>query len=370
MSKELTKLVIAVGLVLAPVAYAVWWVFFPSPERHPSLVIDFRPTSFEEKTDSPFFYSIGDELKFSTRIDIDSPTIYRGKITRLLVSPDNTKALLVSDGRLIIADAKKRVFREITPVHSIWIKPKPVGESFFRDAGFQWSKNSKFIYLIKDEFYESEKAQLFSKNGALWRYSLDSEEFEKVLSPFRAYQFFLGLMDGVYFSVPDEQGNLILKYFDGAKVHEVGAANRSAVDFARIHRDFVDKPFYSFSFHDYQTSVLRQEGVKLEKGGKDVLEFRIKGSTILEFSRGEGFKGPYFGVTLFQSVFLPGNRYFLINTHAGNHHGQILIDTQTGRYRALPKETRVYPRMNLDVHTGYCVTGAGIEIRSTSGACG
>ena len=61
-------------------------------------------------------------------------------------------------------------------------------------------------------------------------------------------------------------------------------------------------------------------------------------------------------------MFLPGDRYLLFNVNAGNYDGQLLIDSNSGEYKTLPKDTRVYPVMNTDTYENFEVMGGGIEI--------
>jgi hypothetical protein len=197
----------------------VWW----DRSFYPSKIANFNPEDFAAKATAPFFYSVGDELKHSDEINPQASTLLRGQIENFLVSPDGKMIAVVSNGFLTVVGWEGPKIRQVVPVDSIYKDPKPMGHQFFRDDDFQWSRNSKQIYLIKDEYYNSQGSQLYSEKGGLWRYSVDSGTLELVLKPFPAYNYFFGLKSGIYFSVPTETGDLQLKHFDGKRVRDIGA---------------------------------------------------------------------------------------------------------------------------------------------------
>ena len=80
----------------------------------------------------------------------------------------------------------------------------------------------------------------------------------------------------------------------------------------------------------------------------------------LSFTQGEGMKGPFYCSNLHNSVFLPGGRYFMLNVSCDNCEGQLLIDTQTGKYEQLPKDTRVYLALTTDDIPNYRISCGGI----------
>jgi len=125
----------------------------------PPSIVDFHPTTFDAKASAPFFYSIGGELKYSDSIDRDPPTLFRGKIGKFQVSPDGKRIAFVSDHMLTVVDHQGKT-QTMGSVDSIFRSHKPMGRSFIRDEGFQWSPDSMSVYFIKDKFYRSKGAQL------------------------------------------------------------------------------------------------------------------------------------------------------------------------------------------------------------------
>jgi hypothetical protein len=322
-------------------------------------IVDFHPGEFEAKADAPFFYSVGDELKYSDSIDSDAPTRFRGEVENFQVSPNGKLIALVSGHKLLVVDFLGKV-QIIGAVDSIYRTFKPFGRSFIRDEEFQWSRDSKSLYFIKDTFYRSKGSQLFSEFGELWRFEIESGEQQLVIKPFRAYQIILGRGSDIYFAIPLPNGDLILELFDGKAVIPNTAPLFSASE---------ERPFYSFSRVDYSDKIL--SGLRLRqnfdfKGNLQTLSLGDK--TLLELTRYcDAWQGCRDGDEMMDSVFLPGNRFFLLNVpYCSNYKGQILIDTQTGNYKTLPKDTRVFITANTETYPHYKFNHEGIEAEDGS----
>jgi len=349
-------LLLAAGAWFEPVS------LFAAKDSPPSIV-DFHPISFEARADALFFYAIGDELKYSDSIDPDAGTRFRGKIWNFQVSPDGKQIAIVSDHTLLVVDYQGKMQR-IGAVDSIYRTLKPVGRSFIRDEQFQWSRDSKSLYFIKDKFHRSNgPAQLFSEFGELWRFDVESGDQQLVIKPFRAFQIIFGSGTEIYFAVPLANGDLNLELFDGTIVRDF-VAPRLGGSSPRESPTPENHPFYSFSRVDYMEKVL--PGVHLTqnfeaKGNLQTLYFGDK--ALLELTRS---CDPWFGCgesdEMLDSVFLPGNRFFLLNVpYCRNYKGQLLIDTQTGNYETLPKDTRVFVTANTETYSHYRFNNEGIE---------
>jgi hypothetical protein len=356
---------LAVGLgavVLIPVVlFTALWLFLSVSDVR-SNIVDFRPATFQAKAESKFFYSVRNELKYSDGIDPDAPTIMGGKIENFLVSPDGEKIAVVANGQLAIVGTES-ILRQVTSVDSIYRDPKPLGTQFFRDDGFQWSKDSKVLYLIRDRYYDSRGSQLFSREGELWKYDTESSSLQLVLKPFPACSYFFGLRS-IYFSAPTDRGDLQLKEFDGNGVTNVGGTNARDIPRGTLTKNFVESPFYSFSIHDYEHAVLPSKGVYLVVSGNGGPEkLVIEGKSYLALTQGNDLKGHYYCSDRLRSVLLPGDRYFLLNVpYCGNYNGQLLIDTFTGKYQRLPADSVVYLTLNTETYPYYRITGGGIVI--------
>lgn len=329
--------------------------------KQSSEIIDFRPTIFEAKAKTDFFYSIGNELKYSSQIDPKSPTIFKGKIQNVLVSPDNKKAAIIADDALVIVGSDGKLKQHVTPVDSIYKKPKPIGHSFIRSDNFQWSRDSRSIYLIKDEYYESKGSQYRSEKSELWKYVIEDNKFKTVLAPYRADHFFFSSDGRIYFHVADGAGNLHLRYFDGNRQQDLAPLPSKGIRNKQLSSIGIESPFYSFSMFVYCTRMLPKLGVQLKVNNKQQQELFVKGKALLATSQGQGFKGPYYGSDMTRSAFLPGEKYFFLNVRCGNFSGQLLMDTTSGSYMTLPNDTRVYPVINTNTYQDFRVTNFGIE---------
>jgi len=232
----------------------------------PSNIVEFDPVAFRARADTEFFYSLGNELKYSDQIDPQAPALMRGEIRDFLVSPDNKKIAVVANGKLVVAGAKSTL-RQVTSVNSIYREHKPVGRQLFRDDHFQWSKDSKVLYLIRDQFYKSRGGQLFSSKGELWKYDME-------LLPWR------------------QVWNLLF-------------------DPERLARRFVEAPFYSFSIHDYERAVRSSKRVDLAVDGNSRRQkLVIRDKPYLTVTQGKGFY--YYCSEMLGSVFLPGDPVLLV----------------------------------------------------------
>jgi len=323
---------------------------------YPSEITDYNPVCFSERSDKKFFYSILDELKYSDALDFSAKTLFKGQLDRVFVSPDNQKALIVSNERLWIVTREGAVSK-IVRVSGIHKKPKPIGTSFFRDDDYQWSKDSKSFFLIKDTYYSSIGSQLYSEYGILYRYTLQNGVLEKILEPFKAYHYFFDDLGNIYFSTPNN-GDLLLKKFDGNKFTILAKASRNNRKEIKL-----ESPFF-FSFNNLRTyeKNVSNKGFRTRLDiDSDEMQVIVNDKVMLQFSKGNGLKGTYYGFNSFRSMFLPGDKYFLLNVATANHGGQILIEVSSGKYKALPKDTRIYPIMNTLNFHDYKITGAGIR---------
>ncbi len=334
-------------------------------EKNPiSTILDFHPTTFEAKANSKFFYSIGQDLKYSDQIDPHTPTLLHGEIRNFLVSPDGLAIAVVANRRLMILKPGSSLLEQVSPVDSIYKTFKPFGRQFFRDDEFQWSRDSRFLFLIKDEYYRSKGTQLFSIKGELWRYEVESGKLQLIVKPFPATNYFFGSESVVYFSVPTETGSLRLKYFDEGKTESIGAAGSNAMKLGQLKSGLPESPFYSFDILDYEKAVLTSKGIRADRQTEPgITKLLARDKALVTFTQGKGWDGYYFCAETLGSVFLPGDRFLVFNTpYCGNFNGQLLIDIQTGSYQMLPKDTRVYITVNTDSYPHFQITGEGITI--------
>jgi hypothetical protein len=332
-----------------------------------STIVDFHPTTFEAKANSKFFYSVGQDLKYSDQIDPHAPTLLHGRVSSFLVSPDGLSIAVVVSRRLMIVKAgssRREQILRVAPVDSIYKTFRPLGRQFFRDDEFQWSRDSRFLYLVKDEYYRSKGSQLFSRKGELWRYDTESGQRRAIFKPFPASNYFFGPGSLIYFSVPTKSGSLKLKYSDGKQTGTIGTDGSSTVLLGTVKSGLNGFAFYSFSILDYNKAVLPSMGIRFDSESEPgIMELQVKGKTLLRFTQGKGWDGYYFCVESLRSAFLPGNRFLLLNTpFCSNFNGQLLIDVQSGNYQMLPKDTTAYITANTVSYPHFTINGKGIQI--------
>lgn len=73
-------------------------------------ISNYHPSHFVENADSPFFYSIGKQLKYGSSIDELAPPLFEGSwrngdLVAVYPSPDNKKAAIVSNRKMYITEA-------------------------------------------------------------------------------------------------------------------------------------------------------------------------------------------------------------------------------------------------------------------------
>lgn len=364
MARGRTISIIIGAVLLVPVVVLgslwLWW----SRSEIPSKIVDFRPSTFDAKAATGFFYSVGNQLKFGDEISEHSPTlaVMPGWISYFLVAPDNGKIAAVANGKLFVIVRTPLTIRQVVSVDSIFREQKPIGRQFFRDFEMQWSKDSKALYLIKDEFYETKGAQLYSDKAELWRYDVDTQQLTMVLKPFPAGDFFFGRA-GIYYSAATPSGDLQLRYFDGEHTREITASDGSNISLDQLNPKIHESPYSSFDnfrwhnsghYQPKQFSIVTDQTNGIEK-------LEVGNSAYLVFTRGEGFKGSFYCDQAEQGDSLPGDRYFLFSTYCENYEGQLLLDMHTGQYERLPKDSRVYLTLNTESYPHYRITANGVE---------
>jgi hypothetical protein len=99
------------------------------------------------------------------------------------------------------------------------------------------------------------------------------------------------------------------------------------------------------------------------KANRQTLEFGDK--TLLQLTRYcDSFSGCGDCDDMMGSMFIPGNRFFLLNVHyCRNYKGELLIDTQLGTYKTLPKGTRIFITANTLTYPHYKFNHEGLTLK-------
>lgn len=357
---------VAAIALLVPVGFVAY--AFLSADTFPPVIENYQPVTFAERTSTPFYYSIGDKLYYSDRIDPTANVLFSGKLSTVMPSPDGRHSLVVTDNSLWLVSANGTPAYQVTAVRPYSPQRKTIGEEFYRNDVFQWSADSSRFYLIKDRYYETRGAQLFSIHGELIEYDLASRQFRKVFSPYRAFRSFFA-EEGVFFEAANDAGDVNLMVRMGNDSIPVDAVSRKDFRVGDKVIAFRQTPFYTFSIHEYSREIFRSMGLNVEVNREGqppaVGHLVFKGKRLLSIRHGRGIKGPLNGYNSAHSAFLPGNRFFLLNLYTGSFSGQLLIDTDTGDYKTLPKDTRVYRNINTHNFDNWTITKRGVSVDLT-----
>lgn len=364
---KLIRLLGFAGSIVMILGGGLYLLAYWAMHSDPPTIVDYAPTTFAEKAAIPFFYSVGIDpknrnygvdLRYADHFDPQGKVIFPGSLRQVIPSPDNAKALVVSNDVLWIVAADGGVPVRVADVADIYQDRKPLGKKFFRSDEMQWSADSSRVYLIKDEFYESKGVQLFSKHGELYEYDVSSRQLRQVVVPFRAFQYFVADGSGIFYAEPDEHGDLILKVHQGGDIAVVDTISRQGFSAKGKDEKFKALPFHTFSINAYAQDILPSLGVKVAfEGDKNrIAHLVINGRKLIAVHEVQGAKGRYFGLHSIRSAFLPGNRYFLLNLSTENIDGQLLFDLESGHYRPLPQDSRIYLNINTYNFSAWTIT--------------
>jgi hypothetical protein len=320
-------------------------------------ISNYRPLDFVEIADSPFFYSIGNQLKYGSRIDESAPSLFEvswlnGKLVKVYPSPDNQKAAIVSNRNLYIVKAGRAPLLALENVDHYGPKTMTEGDVYFKWPTLQWHPNSRFIYIAKDRKQKAWE-QHFSKHAILVRIDIENVGvIEELIFDFRSANYFFVGSDSVCFNYAPGDGSVIWKCST-----DKGIARARALNSKGIHLDngvvLTEQRFLSYQpdLHESRIWVAcygfsirqineRQEALFYKDAQNNPL-------LIFNYAKGRGFKDH--SATGFQRIggsVLPGGRYALLDLGERSSEGQILLDRVSGHYRKLPKDTRVYRNLN------------------------
>lgn len=320
-------------------------------------ISNYHPSDFVETANSPFFYSIGKQLKYGSSIDESAPALFKGawlngELVKVYPSPDNQKVAIVSNRKLYIARAGEAPLLALENVEHYNLKQLSDGDVYFKWPTLQWHPNSRFIYIAKDKKQKLWE-QSFSKLATLVRIDIDNVGvIEELVSDFRSTDYFFVGSDSVCFNYAPGDGSVIWKCSTATGLSQARTLNSKG-----IHLDsgvvLSERRFLSYQPDLYESRIwaacygfsIRQINERQEAlFHKDEQNNPL---LIFNYPIGRGFKDH--SATGFHRVdgsVLPGGRYLLLDMGENSSEGQILLDRMSGRYRKLPKDTRVYRNLN------------------------
>lgn len=356
MKAHTSKWLIRAG-ILAAALWGIRSVLFPDRQMN---IVDYHPSQFVERAEQPFFYSIGKQLKYGWSIDQAAPALFEGArfdgdIVAVYPSPDNRKAAVVSNAKLYLVRIGKPAVQLLDKVDHYAPTAVDVGEVYFKWPNLQWHPDSRFIYIAKDKKQQQLSEQSFSRDASLVR--LDTEQpgtMAEVVPDFRALKyFFVGDAEehSLCYDYAQGDGSVICKCRTPKGIFPARSLDRQGV-----HLDdgtlLPGRPFLSYRPNIHETAIWMDRydfTVGQINARQDAVFHRSKPSVPLLYLRaGNNFlKGGRDNALMnYGGAVLPGGRYLLLNMANGQSLGQVLLDRDSGRYRELPKNTRIYRNLN------------------------
>jgi len=329
-------------------------------------IIEYHPVEFTEQFSTPVFYTVGYDLKFGTSIEQSGRTIYRFSSRRpegmhsrpmpiMEVSPDANKIIIYDQEKLLIAEANGKVFDVYKNIGNLSTPTKtpPFGGYF---QSFQWSPDSKFIFVI-------------IRNNATAASYTSSAKIIRIESapPFGVTTIADGLASfHAYFSLnedaicydhygEDRHGPHQWKCTNGEVIKSIenesicfvsGSCTKPNQKYlANIKKnDFFRKNIDGFVFVETRSSC-KEHGILSERnatatGAEGTTTYTFKGRKLFVINGWHNIKGTYMDGTNCLDV-MPGERYATFNLYTDDFVGVILVDGQTGQYKELPRFTTI-----------------------------
>lgn len=305
-------------------------------------ILDYKPVKFQEKTSTPFFYSIGKNLYYNDTISEKSTIIFKGDLVRIFVSPNNTKALVVSGNNLYLVQIGEspRLFLENI------FSDRPdiaMGKVFYNWSTLLWSPDSKTIYIAKDmrtkERYPHHDAVLMSLN-------IETGEMIPIINDFAAFRSFIIADKTICYDYARRDGNTIWKCYDDGKFSNIQSYinNQIVLENGKVIEG------KSFAFYLPSHMIIGELGkindtFKFIKQSENSIglfskTYSVKPIFILQGGHVKGHMS--FGMQPKDYAVLPGGRYLYLDVYHDNFKGELLVDSLTGQYRELPQKTKVY----------------------------
>jgi len=351
MLKRTLLLILPAGLILLAIA----------THSKADNFVDYKPSAFAEQADAPFFFSLGDKLKYGTSISESAPTLLEADFsnplkTSVYPSPDQTKAIVVvgdkvylvvpgNQPRLILRDADN----EVGSNHAI-------GDTFYRHYRLQWSSTSRYVLIPRDRKQASVASQFFSNDQALVRIdTLHHDDLQEIIIPsgmFRSSSYFLVNDETVCFNFEVNENTIPWRCKINGNTEEIRSISDNKIILVDA-REIRGKPFASYHSNIKETELwLTHCSFFMAK----------RHDESIGFFRRDRPNDPYFVVNSFYNfkgnlldgllqegaAVLPGGRFVFLKFYDKT----ILLDSRDRRYKALPFNAHCYVNFNSADHAG------------------
>jgi hypothetical protein len=239
-----------------------------------------------------------------------------------------------------------------------WLEGRkiPIGDTYYDYSHLQWDPTSRFIFITRGKTQEPMNREVWqlhiNKDRALVR--IDTTQNHSIVEVISAGQFrsisgpsFID--DDICFHFDDVKGDVYLKCIVAGNAHIVKKVETDKIIFTDgLVRN--GKIFITSRYDQDSGKVLMVEsGFNLTKrDGSLIVDLFHKSkpdSPMLSMKGGINIKGN-FGDGIGDRTVLPGGRYAFLDVW----DKKILVDSETGSYKQLPTDTRVFQNVNSRDH--------------------
>ncbi|CAM2188447.1 conserved hypothetical protein [Paraburkholderia sacchari] len=328
--------------------------------RSENNIVDYRPSTFSELADTPFFFSIGNKLKYGRAIVDSAPTVFEGDFSddlrnAVYPSPNQKRAIVVIGKKLYVVEPGKKPYlilgeadNEVGSLHG-------TGAQFYQHIRLQWDPSSRYILIPRDRKQPQISQQLYSADKALLRIDTDNPSAFHELVPagqFRSASFFLINSEDVCFDFKVNANKIMWKCQSSGVTKEVSSISSEEIVFYDGTK-MAGKPFASYNGNIYETEIwLTHYGFFMR---------RLEDGTVGIFRKGH-FSRPYMRLKPYENIkgqeldglwqregeVLPGGRYAFLKIN----EGAFLLDSRNGTYKQLSADVRCYINFNSAAHQG------------------
>jgi hypothetical protein len=323
---------------------------------HPPKIIDYHPSKFIELADEPFFYSIGNTLRYGRTIDSNSPVIFneysrKSDLRNVYVSPDNKKAAFFYDDKLYLVQPAGTAIVLLSNCRDYRHKTIKVGDTYYRNL--QWDADSRSIYLIRDkERIRTAHSGFCAPGAALVRIDIDPPtKVVNVINNFNSLHYCFVGPSTICYDYPPGDGSVVWKCMQQGVEYLVTSIRENQIVLA--NETIVNGiPFLLYDSTAFDSEIwLSRYGFSLTTNTDRTIDFYSKSNLKPIFKIKESGHdwlkdGAYDGIYNSGCRVLPGGRYALLYVYFSNFEGQLLIDGLTGEYRELPAKTKVFLNLN------------------------
>ncbi len=337
--------IIILGLYLFLKLLGVFFVKSHKDKR--AELIDFKPTkSLKIKTSKPIFYYTDNKLYYSENGEINfSKPIWNGYINSnkeigltVSVSPNSKYIAFNGNNSIIILNKNGNELANIKSVAKDMVDGRKSGK--FWNSNFQWSKDSKNLYLMNDRVWNGNYSS--SKNKTtLYRFSLNDKKKHKVIDlKEQSRNYYLDVnQNNLYYTAYDSIGDSWLLKKVNLKTNKVIDSLESNDDLFLTTNDsiFVNFKLQIEHYLNEQKEIITQRKDSL---CNTVLVENKNKSLIFKGKCGyNAFKNwSYSYLEKNNAWFLPNDRFYLSFINSENYNGTVIIDTKNLTYKFYDKK--------------------------------